>query len=131
MSADPAIGVDIKLTRGDLGYTRAGDLALVGDVSPEDNIWQAVVLRLTTILGTHLFAPNYGTRLGQYVDEPVTDDLESAIIAEAKTTILQDPRVASVSNMVMDASQNDQLSLSFSFTTISGQSKSGTVSIGG
>lgn len=121
-----AIGIDIKLNTGDLGYTMTGDLMIVEDL---DNIWQVVTLRLTTTLGTYIFATDYGTKLGQFVDEPITTDLENEIMAEAKTTILQDSRITSVSNM--QVTQDSGLTLSFSIKTINGSTKSGSVTIGG
>ncbi len=130
MPSDPSIGVDVKLNSGDLGYTQSGDLDLVGHIEPTDNIWQAVALRLTTTLGTYLFAPGYGTLLGQYIDEPITADLGGKIITEAQTTILQDTRVASVNNMQISQGSGN-ISLSFTIVTVSGGTKSGTVPIGG
>ncbi len=130
MAADPYIGVDLKLANGDLGYTLNGDLDLVGQNEPTDNVWQAVALRLTTALGTNLFADNYGTNSGQYVDEPLTADLQAKIKSEVETTILQDPRVSAVSNMTISQG-TESLTLSFSITTVSGSTQSGTVQIGG
>ena len=119
-------GTDIKLNTGDLGYTITGDLALIDGI---DNVWQSITLRLTTILGTNLFAQNYGTKLGQYVDEPITDNLLSKMKTEIKNTILADKRVKTVSNL--QVIQDKGLILSFTITTINGISKSGTVKVGG
>lgn len=117
---------DLKLTSGDLEGTINGGLALVSDL---DDIWQSVILRLTTTLGTNIFAPNYGTRLGQYVDEPLTDDLKEKIYTEIKTTILQDPRVKSVSNI--QVVQNNGFLISLTIVAVTGGIKSGSVQIGG
>lgn len=121
-----AVYTDLKLTSGDLEGTINGGLALVNDL---DAIWQSVILRLTTTLGTNIFAPNYGTRLGQYVDEPLTDDLKEKIYIEVKTTILQDPRVKSVSNI--QVVQNNGFLISLTIIAVTGGIKSGSVQIGG
>ena len=130
MAADPLIGVDIKLNSGDLGYTQSGDLDLVGQVNPADNVWQAVALRLATTLATHLFASNYGTLMGQYVDEPITDDLQAQIEAEARKTILQDSRVASITSLTVTPGTGS-ITVAASIVTVSGDTVSGSVTIGG
>jgi phage baseplate assembly protein W len=117
---------DLKLTSGDLEGTINGGLALVSDL---DAIWQSVILRLTTTLGTNIFAPNYGTRLGRYVDEPLTDDLKEKIYTEVKTTILQDPRVKSISNI--QVVQNNGFLIYLTIVAVTGGIKSGSVQIGG
>jgi len=131
MAADPSIGVDLKLTDGDLTCTNTGDLALVGDIDPAENIWQAVSLRLITALGTYLFAKNYGTRVKQYIDEPITDDLVRKIKTEVNSTILQDSRVKAIANLKIDLSTLDAINISFGIITINGGSRYGTVLIGG
>lgn len=117
---------DLKLNSGDLQHTINGGIALVSGI---DSIWQSVILRLTTTLGTNIFAPNYGTRLGQYVDEPLMDDLKEKIYNEIKTTVLQDPRVKSVSNI--QVVQNNGFIVSLTIVAVDGVIKSGSVQIGG
>ena len=128
MGVDPFIGVDIRLRKGDLGYTQSGDLDLIGNIDPLENIWQAVCLRLTIKRGTYPFGNKYGSTLGNYVDESLTDELKNRIITEAKQTILEDSRVASV--LSLSVTQGDtSLNLTFSITTVTGRTKSGTVTI--
>ena len=129
---DPAIGVDIKLNQGDLGYTVNGDLDLVGNVNPADNVWQAVVLRLLTTLGTYIFENGYGTHARQYVDEPMTDDLKQKIRNETNTTGLSDPRVKKIVNLTVDDSSTPgAYQISFGILTVGGYSASGSVVVGG
>jgi len=121
-----SIGTELKLNNGDLAYTMDGNLMLVEGI---DNIWQSVTLSLTTTKGTNVFNSKYGTLLGKYVDEPITELLESKIASEVETTVLQDPRVTKVSNI--NVTGNNGLTVSFSILTISGEAKSGSVTVGG
>ena len=123
---DPLIGVDIELNGNDLGVTQSGDLALIGQVDSADNVWQAVWLRLMTTLGTYLFADEYGTQARQYVDEPITDEVLTALTTEISDTISQDPRVASISNLTVKENDSKQIAISFGIVTISGSSTYGT-----
>ena len=123
---DPLIGVDIELNGNDLGVTQSGDLALIGQVDSADNVWQAVWLRLMTTLGTYLFADEYGTQARQYVDEPITDEVLTALTTEISDTISQDQRVASISNLTVKENDSKQIAISFGIVTISGSSTYGT-----
>ncbi|MHB1651675.1 MAG: contractile injection system sheath initiator [Desulfitobacteriaceae bacterium] len=128
MGADPFIGVDIRLRKGDLGYTQTGDLDLIGNVDPLENMWQAVELRLNTIRGKYYFIKKFGSNLGTYVEEPLTDNLAPSIEADAKNAILEDPRIASLANFNA-VIQANSITLNFTITTATGQSKSGSVTI--
>lgn len=128
---DNYIGVDLRLTNGDLGYTNRGDLALIGDIEPINNIWQATIIRLTTTLGTYLFANNYGTQAKQFVDEPITDSLKQRLKTEINKTILQDPRIKAMVNLTIDLSIPSVIQVSFGIISITGASKYGTATING
>jgi phage baseplate assembly protein W len=128
-AADPAIGVDIYLNGGDLGYGQGGDLSLVGNVTPSSNIWQAINLRIITVLGSYNWQNGYGTLLSQYVDEPITDDLQTQIELEVKKTILQDQRVAAITNLGI-VSTTGTISISLSIVDTSGIASSGTIAVG-
>lgn len=125
------LGVDLLFDQGDLGYTNTGDLALVGQVNPVDNIWQAVRLRLLTSLGSYLFTTDYGTNLRQFVDEPITDALKKQIRSEVETTILQDTRVNSIVNLSVSNPIGNTIQISFGIITIHGDSKYGAIELGG
>lgn len=134
-NANPAIGVDLRLdATGDLAVTPGGDLALVGDQVPSDNVWQAVALRLLTGLGTYLWdVDGYGTRARQMVDAPMTDVNQAALEAEVRSTVLSDPRVTEVVALdvapVDDA--GDGLAASMQLTDVSGANVGGAVTVGG
>lgn len=131
MGADPFIGVDVKLINGDLGNTSIGDLDLVGNSDPMDNMRQAINLRLNTPLGKYYFAQGYGTQGGGYVDEPDTDANRKALEAEAKATILQDSRIARVTSITVIEGDTNQVKLNYSAITQSGTKLSGTAQMGG
>lgn len=119
---------DLKLNNGDLGYNAAGDLNIVSDI---DNIWQGINLRLTTKLGNNMFAGNkYGTNLGDYVDEDITDSLKQKIIKEVKKSIIQDSRISSVANVKITSSTS-KLILYLTVILSNGVVTKGNVTIGG
>ncbi len=131
---DPAIGVDIKLDEtGDLAFTPSGDLDLVGNVQPADNVWQATVLRLLTTLGTYLFESGYGTKLRQQVGQPITDMLTQQIKTQITTTVLSDPRVKSILNLnVTQTTDPDGYQIMLSILTASStQAVSGLILVSG
>lgn len=116
---------DIKLNNGDLSYSSSGDLLLVSDI---DDVWQSTILRVNTILGTYVFDLTYGTKLGQYVDEPYTDGLESKISNEIKNTLQKDSRITAVNNVQVNLGSGINVYLAIS--TPYGV-KAGTIPIGG
>ena len=131
MVSDPFIGVDVKLIDGDLANNSIGDLDLVGDIDPIDNMRQAISLRLETPLGKYYFAQGYGTSAADYIDEPTTDGNKKSLQAEAKATILEDPRIALVNAVTVSETGTNQLTLYYSATTKSGRPFTGTAQIGG
>jgi phage baseplate assembly protein W len=99
---------DVKLNNGDLAYSSSGDLLLVSDI---DDVWQAAVLRVNTVLGTYLFQSTYGTKLGQYIDEPYTSDLEGKIASEITNTLQNDSRITSINNVQVNLGTGTNVSL--------------------
>lgn len=118
--------IDLKLNSGDLGYTNTGDLDITSGI---DAIWQSISLRLQTSLGSNLFDSSYGGSIGNFVDEPITDDMKKLITSEANNIISQDERVQSVTNIIVE--NDNGISLTFGITTSDGNSKTGTVMMGG
>jgi phage baseplate assembly protein W len=129
-AADPAIGVDIALNSGDLGYGQGGDLSLIGDAAPSDNVWQAINLRLITVLGTYNWQNGYGTLLGNFVDEPVTDDLQIQIEQEIKKNVLLDPRVVAITNLQLSF-DSGSITVQLTVVDATGVTSSGSASVGG
>ena len=129
-NVDPAIGCDIRLDAGaDLAVTPGGDLDLIGNVRPQDNVWQATILRLITTLGTYLFENGYGTNLRQFVDQPMTPNLKRIIEAQINATVLSDPRVQEVTNLQVTQNTNLGYLVQLSFRTVSGETVSGTTGL--
>jgi len=131
MAKDPFIGVDIRLINGDIGHSTIGDLELVGNVDPMDNMRQALNMRLTTPLGKYYFAQGYGTRSGNYVDEPNTEYTRNNLEAEARATILEEQRIDKVESIVVSSPSTNQMALSYSAITKTGTRLTDTVQIGG
>lgn len=130
---DPAIGVDIRLNGdSDLAATPGGDLDLIGNAVPAQNVWQATILRLLTTLGTYFFQDGYGTLLRRFVDEPMTEQVRQQIQSEVNTTVLSDPRVQQISNLAV-AQTDDPLGyqIALSFLTVSSQSVGGIITVTG
>lgn len=93
---------DLKLHNADLDYTTSGDLKIVSNI---EDIWQQINLKLMTKSGDNLFAnSDYGTNLGSYVDENITDDIKKEIVSEVSNAILQDKRIDAVKNVSITSS---------------------------
>jgi phage baseplate assembly protein W len=131
---DPAIGVDICLTStavpGDLALTPSGDLQLIGNTVPLQNIWQATILRLITTLRTYIFAEttDYGTKARQFIDQPMTATVQQQLQTEITNTILQDPRIKQVNTLTVVASPSNPQGY---VVTLNFMARSSNQSIGG
>jgi len=127
---DTNINVDIRLNDGDIGYSAQGDLDIVGNAIPADNVWQAVVLRLMTSLGTYLFAEDYGTRLRQYVEEPMTAALKKSITAQISATVTACEKVKKITSLTVTASDDPQgYVINLCILTNSNQTVNGSISM--
>ena len=131
MGSDPFIGVDVKLINGDLGNNSIGDLDLVGNLDPMDNMRQALNIRLITPLGKYYFAQGFGTVAVNYVDEVYTDYNRNNLEAEARVTIMQDPRIDKVESITVTSTDTNQVVLSYSAITKSGIKLTGVVQMEG
>ena len=122
---DPSIGIDLCLTSaavpGDLAVTPAGDLMLIGNIAPLQNLWQATILRLITTLGTYLFASQYGTKARQFIDQPMTDSVQQQLQTEITNTVLSDPRIRQINtlNVVASSSNPQGYQVTLGFTAVS------------
>jgi phage baseplate assembly protein W len=125
--------VDLRLDHtGDLAVTPSGDLDLVGNAVPIQNIWQAVTLRLLTTLGTYLFQDGYGTLLRRFVAQPMTPSLRQQIKNEVNTTVLADPRVKQITRLEVAQSTDPQgYQIALSIVTVSSQTIGGTLTVTG
>lgn len=128
---DPAIGVDLRLDgTADLGVTAGGDLDLVGNAVPAENVWQATLLRLMTTLGTYLFQSRYGTLLRKSVDAPMTVALEQQIRSTVNATVLGDRRVKQITRLAVSQTADPPgYQIALAFVTQSSQPFAGTISV--
>lgn len=132
---DPAIGVDLRLdATQDLAVTPSGDLDLIGNAVPMENVWQATALRLLSTLGTYVFQPVadvYGTELRKSIEEPITSALSGRLEAEITKTVLADPRVARIERLsITQATDWVGFQIELAFSTFSGQTVGGQIPIG-
>ncbi|MBL0386233.1 hypothetical protein JJB07_06150 [Tumebacillus sp. ITR2] len=96
---DP-LGTDLRLDEsGDLVSTISGSLDLV---SVEDNVNQAMRVRLQTVPSTYLWGTDVGTSLARYVDEPVTDLVKREIQSLAAEQVSRDSRILGVQEVSVD-----------------------------
>jgi phage baseplate assembly protein W len=130
---DPTIGVDLRLSAAcDLAVSPTGDLDLVGNAVPIENIWQATILRLITTLGTYFFEDGYGTKLRQFVDAPMTATLQRQIETEISTTVLTDPRVKQIAALtVTQTTSPSGYQIAMNIITSSSQTIGGTLMVTG
>jgi len=95
-------GNDLRLIESngveDLMPDRHGDLALA---EGNANIVQALTMRLLVRKGelAALGWPNYGSRLHELIGEPNNRRTHTILMAHARTSIEQDPRVVKVTGM--------------------------------
>ena len=92
-----AYGVDLHLTEdGDLEFNKANDLSIVGGV---DNALQAINIKLNSAVGSALKHTSLG--LSAQAGVANTAIAENYVKMHLRATVLQDPRVASVDNVVL------------------------------
>jgi phage baseplate assembly protein W len=115
-SNDP-LGTDLQLdANGDLVIDRSGSLQTV---TAEENVQQALRVNLATSPDTYLWDEDVGTHLVEYVDEPITSEMEKEIIAIVTDKALEDDRILDVSEVIVDDSYPDCLVI-FVSATVSG-----------
>lgn|GEM_PF-6208120 len=96
ISTDP-LGTDLALDgSGDLVISPQGDLATYDQT---DNVLQMISTRVQTIPRTYIFGHDLGSSLGTLVDEPITDDLQTAAFQAINAALIVDPRIIQVTNV--------------------------------
>jgi hypothetical protein len=107
------IGVDIAIRNGKFCFNHNGDFAAV---SGQENIGQAIGMRLAESLGGRLRLSVYGIR--NAVDMPDTVAI-AYVAASVMDTILQDPRIVRIENLYFRG-RADALYIEFDYYTIDG-----------
>jgi phage baseplate assembly protein W len=101
-STDP-LGTDLTLdSKGDLTLSTSGSVFLI---SGADNVKQAINTFLTTLPYTYLWDDPVGTNLTDYIDAPITDQMKQEMTTIAQNTLMQDSRILSVQNVIIDDTQ--------------------------
>lgn len=94
----PRSGLGISLAY----IVAAGDLAMV---TAEDNLRQAIWLRLATPMGelTHLGHPDYGSRLYRLIGRLLTPEVLSLARAYVREALRREPRIRSIESLSVAA----------------------------
>ncbi|KEO82097.1 hypothetical protein [Tumebacillus flagellatus] len=96
---DP-LGTDLHLDEsGDLTSTVSGSLELVTGVA---NAAQAARINLQTNTYSYLWGTSVGSKLGEYIDQPLTESVLQQIRNLVVETISQDPRILGVQGVEFD-----------------------------
>lgn len=125
----PRAGLSISLEY----IVAGGDLATV---SAEDNLRQAIWLRLATPMGelTHLGHPDWGSRLHRLIGRLITPEVLSLARAYVREALRREPRIRSIESLsvtpdplrsgvllieasVLPVDRAEPLDLNLSFTT--------------
>jgi hypothetical protein len=111
-----SFGTDIKIDgNGQLIFSESGDFSVIAN---ENNLVQAINLRLNENLGNRLRLTTYGLKAS--VGFPGTDNAPvSYIITNIVDTLKQDPRINEVEEIKLKG-EGDQLFISFNAKTIEG-----------
>jgi hypothetical protein len=108
-------GTDIMLdSQGNIIVSEGGDLAVISGMK---NLLQALNIRLNTLAGSMIKQTAFG--LVNSVGLPGTAYALNYAVVNFKDTLIQDPRVASVSN-VQANTQGDAIFMSANITPVSG-----------
>jgi hypothetical protein len=109
---DDIYGIDIKLSKkNDPVVSESGDYSTI---SKNENVAQAMDLRLNESLGARLRLTVYGIKAS--IGSPLSSSI-SYILSNINDTVMQDPRVEEIENIIIVGS-GDKLLTSFDIYTI-------------
>jgi len=109
----------VQFTRGDNS---------VSLVQHEDDIKESLIILLTTIRGSRLLRPSYGTSVRTLIFEPLDTNTATYISEEIKKSILiHEPRVFVDKVEAVQESLNGTLKVSIDYTIISSNTRSNLV----
>ncbi|SAK98618.1 hypothetical protein AWB80_07560 [Caballeronia pedi] len=111
-------GTDVALRNGLLQASESGDFAFVTGV---DNLKQAVKNRLETEQGDLIYHMSYGSILRSLIGTGATPAAELLAASSTKATLLQDPRIDSVTSAKATIS-GDTASVDVEVQPVMGQS---------
>jgi phage baseplate assembly protein W len=105
-STDP-LGTDFALdSNGDVQVTMSGSIETV---CHQDNVAQAIRVNLMTNPHSYLWGDFVGTRLAEYVDQPLTESLKRSVQAIIFGAVESDPRIQAVQDVRIEQSFPDSL----------------------
>jgi len=110
------LGVDILLNNGDFQVNQAGDLSWTAGL---DNLEQALVHRIRTVIGALIWHPEYGTIIQNLISKPNTDVLRSIISIELLRTLSEEPRIERINNLEVKELYTDTIVISLEIIPIS------------
>ena len=92
------LGVDVYLNNGDLQVNQSGDLSWIAGF---DNLEQALIHRIRTVIGSLIWHPEYGSNLELIVSRPNTKTLRSFIYTEILNTLINEPRIKNINKLLV------------------------------
>lgn len=110
------LGVDILLNNGDFQANQAGDLTWIAGL---DNLEQALVNRIKTVIGALIWHPEYGTIIQNLISKPNTDVLRTIIAIELLRTLSEEPRIDRINNLEVKELYTDTIVISLEIIPIS------------
>jgi phage baseplate assembly protein W len=110
------LGVDILLNNGDFQVNQAGDLSWTAGL---DNLEQALVHRIRTVIGALIWHPEYGTIIQNLISKPNTDVLRTIIAIELLRTLSEEPRIERINNLEVKELYTDTIVISLEIIPIS------------
>lgn len=116
MGNNEILGVDILLNNGDFQVNQAGDLYWSSGLN---NLEQALIHRIRTVLGALIWHPEYGTIIQNLISKPNTDVLRSIISIELLRTLSQEPRIEKINNLEVKELYIDTVIISLEIIPIS------------
>ena len=103
---DP-LGTDLALDEnGDLQVAMYGSVATVDQ---QENVAQAVRISLMTIPYTYLWGDQVGSRLAEWIDQPLTENLVRNVQTIVLEHLQSDPRILNVQEVRVEQPQPDAL----------------------
>jgi len=92
------LGKDIKMMNNDIVIAQNNDFSII---KYKENLAQAIKNRLQTVLTEMRVNLNYGSKLKLMMGIPRSDVLKIEIANEIEFTLLQEPRIRKVENIII------------------------------
>jgi len=110
------LGTDILLDNGDFQINQSGDLMWITGL---DNLEQALIHRIRTVIGALIWHPEYGTIIQNLISKPNTEVLRTLIAMELLRTLSEEPRIERINNLEVKELYVDTIVVSLEIIPIS------------